>query len=75
MQVESFDLQTSEINYLPEMMVSRGFIAPLAVNGVIYVFGGFNGEAALSTCEWYSILSQKNIRFFRFYHVLPFFQL
>lgn len=52
-QMESFDLQTSQINhYLPEMNVSRGFIAPLAVNGIVYVPGGFNGEAALNSCEW-----------------------
>lgn len=51
--MESFDLRTSQINYyMPEMMVSRGFIAPLAVDGIVFVFGGFNGEAALNSCEW-----------------------
>lgn len=56
LQMESFDLQTMQINkYLPEMNVSRGFISPLAINGKIYVFGGFNGEAALNSCEWFVV--------------------
>lgn len=51
--MESFDLKAAEINYyLPEMNVSRGFISPVAFDGSIYVFGGFNGEAALNSCEW-----------------------
>lgn len=46
-------MEKNEWSFIPEMMRVRSGLKCVALNGLIYVFGGYNGITRLKECEKY----------------------
>lgn len=54
LQVDMFELKTNTRKKLPNMKVARDDFQPIVIDQFIYVFGGFDGERAITDCERYA---------------------
>ena len=59
--IDCATFNTLDIQWTPQagMSVGRGQHCALALNGFVYVFGGYHGHKVLSSCEKYHISADK----------------